>query len=169
MHHLYEVKSKYYLPQLKADFEYHWFVYRRATSHNLDQANQSGKTRLVSNYLNQQVVDEFFTLEEAFQLETLLQKLYSNLGSNFETSIWLEEAAPGAGSGQELCPLSDIYQATGHFVDPYDFASFEGYDLKVLVAARVTSQPRYLADDFLSKLSAVRLAALRQMHAHCNG
>lgn len=168
MQKLYRVKSKYHLPEARVDFEYNWFVYQRNSNNYQREQSFSGKTQAVTANLAPHVVAELFTFNEACQLQAMLELVFAPRAATMEFTTWLEELNETCNL-EEICSLKETYQIGGKFVDPYDFASRESNTLGFLVAARVTNEMRYVAEDFLQNLSPKRLATLRQMHAENDG
>ncbi|HEX2909945.1 MAG TPA: hypothetical protein VH186_04000 [Chloroflexia bacterium] len=191
MQKFYRVKSKYYLSQARAEFEYTWFVYQRSQpdtvleesiptlkTHSQTDPRQNFGTaanefetnkKPLATSTEQKLLSEFFSLAEACQLITLLADVFneSNTGTQVINSI--EEVVLPDVSPTETCLLHKTYQSSGSFVAPEDFAALEENHLNFQVAAAIAVKPVYMASDFLGNLSEARLEALRKMHLENNG
>lgn len=173
MQTLYRVKSSYYLAQAKVNFEYSWFVYKRSmpvfSADQLLQSQPENKTQSVTHRVGQQILAELFTLEEAEQLQALLAVVFDEEAIGFKITTSLEEVTSPANLPMGTAAQRETYQASGHYVDPYDFALLENNNLGFMVAAAINCKMHYVAEDFLRNLSPERLAALRKMHQENNG
>lgn len=167
MQNLYQVKTRYSLPQAKADFEYKWFVYQRNNNNFIFEQN-SQNSKVLTNKLAMQIITELFTFEEAYQLKAILETVYAELGECFEFRVTIEQADIAANLNK-ICTLKETFQDGGEFVDPYVFAELDCNNLDFLVAAAVDNLLQYMAEDFLQNLSACRLETLRRMHAENDG
>ncbi len=167
MQNFYQVKTKFSLPQAGADFEYKWFVYQRNNNNYVPEQPSLNNKKAVKGKLATQIINELFTFEEASQLKSVLEDVYTEIGETIDFVVTIEEV--DINNLNDHSPLKETYQDGGEFVDPYVFAEFHCNNLDFFVAAKVDNQLRYVAEDFLRHLQEGRLEALRQMHAENNG
>lgn len=183
MQKLFIVRSEHFIPEFNSVASYTWSVYRRPApvvayedvikdyceqAYRQLAARCQGSDLIVADELltlqvARQKVDRLFSEEEARELAALLPLIHP------EMKVTLEEVElPVLKPDYSFCAL-DNFNALGSFVCPEDFAEITGQSLAFEVMAAISFQSCYTAEDFLNNLSPARLAALRKMHAECNG
>ncbi len=185
MQTLYKVVSTHAIPELRVDARYSWFIYKRNNPvlpyevaiqgyHEVEyqhlcamrelNGTQNMATALTTYKAAREMIDELFTLAEASQLQSLLAIVHPQIITMLE-----EAALPVAMPRFQTASSVNNISASGSFVQPEDFADLTGHLLDFQVGATIIYLTHYTAEDFLSRLSPARLAALRKLHAEGEG